>query len=470
MNRVINLLLVMTLLATIASARPQSRTTQKIYEKVDAFLVGVEYKAEMNFMGQTSDIEGRVLGISVKPAGTIIFDGTSLSDNSHFGIMSEGAPRVDRPKSITITDNKGNQYEAEYIGVDRYSSVAFARLSEEDRDKIPSAEFKDIDLKLGQELLLFWMLPENFNPRFQMATTVVTSIIDKPEKFFLTGELNRDFMMSPVVSSSGNMVGFIVPINQSNADYSPYDYGMVFGKPVGIMPYDRIRNLLDKPPEPGKFKRGWMGISLQALDPDVASFWDVEIAGGIIVSDVVPGSPADQAGLEAGDFVYAVDNRPLEITKDVSLAVFQKMVSELGAGGKLHLSGVRPRGEAVDSFTFDLILGEAPIPAGDAARYEEENFDLTIRDLVFSDYNNRNLDQGEINGVMVTKLEQGGWAAVGGIRHGDIIMKINDIEITSVEQGQEVFENLGEDKPPEIVFKTWRRHKTKFVYVKTHWE
>jgi len=64
----------------IAQAAGNSRM---LYDKIDPILVSVEYKAEMTFMGQTEDIEGRVMGLAVEPQGTIIFDGTSLGTGAH---------------------------------------------------------------------------------------------------------------------------------------------------------------------------------------------------------------------------------------------------------------------------------------------------------------------------------------------------------------------------------------------------
>ena len=106
----------------------------------------------------------------------------------------------------------------------------------------------------------------------------------------------------------------------------------------------------------------------------------------------------------------------------------------------MDLLVVRPGDSRVDSLNVTAVLGELPISAGDAPRYEEENFDMTIRDMVFADYNARNLDPEKIKGVIVDKLEAGGWAAVDGMRAGDIILKINDREVESIEDCKPIFE------------------------------
>ena len=456
--------------ATVSADDVTSVQQQPLYDKIERMLVTVEYKAEMTFMGQSDDIEGRVLGLSVKPRGTIIFDGSSLGVGTHFGSDAMGAPRVDKPKSLRITDYRGNTCDAEFIGVDQFSSIAFCRLPDSATANLDVADFSKVDLSLGEAVFIFWLLPKEYKPRFQMAQTVITGIISEPETYYLTGELNADFVMAPVVTPGGDLIGVVTPISRDEDRGGPFDMGNAFGPPVGFMPVDKMERLLAKPPAPGEFKRGWMGISLQALDPEVAEFWNVTVPGGIIVSDVIPMSPAEKAGLTRGDFIVAVDSKPIEVKDDASLTVFQKAISDLGEGGRMNLTVLRPRDTGVDTLALTVALGETPVSANDAPRYDDKNFDLTLRELVFADYNSRDLDQDEIKGMVVDKLESGGWAAVDGVGPGDIIMKINGRDVASVNDCRDVFAGIEKERKREAVFLIWRDNKTQFINVKTHWE
>jgi len=466
MNRITALFLVFLLIPIAASA---DINRQDIYDKIDKLLVTVDYKAEMTFMGQSEDIEGRVLGISTGPDGLVIFDGTTLGSGFNFG-GAMGSPRVEKPKSLKVTDYQGNTYEAEFIGIDQYSSIAFCRLPDSARGSIGQADFKYDQLALGDDVYIFWLLPENYSPRFQMGTTEITGVLSQPEPFFLTGELTSEFVLAPVVSLSGDIIGVITPFGLANGNYSPYDYGTVFGIPMGIMPQDEFRKLLQNPPELDKDNRGWLGISLQALDPEIAEFWGLNVKGGIIVSDVIKNSPAEKAGLKAGDFLVALDGKDLTIAKDANLTVFQKTVSDLGAGTKLELTTIRPTDSGLDTLTLFATLEDVPLSASDAESYEDKNFDMTIRNLVFSDYNNRNIDPDKVKGVMVDKMEAGGWAAVAGVNPGDIITMINDKAVTNVAESKAIFEQMEKDKTKDVVFMIWNRNKTRFVNVKTHWK
>lgn len=473
MNKIRVLLPVLLPLAGLLTASiAYAQTTadrQTLYDKIDRVLVSVEYTAEMTFMGQTDDIEGRVLGLSVEPQGTIIFDGTSLGVGAH-GAELFGGPRVEKPKSLKITDYKGDTYEAEYIGTDQFSSIAFCRLPDSVKTRITPAAFSNVDMSLGDEIYVFWMLPKGYEPRFQMTSTVVTNVLTKPEKFYLTGELVGDFVMAPVITPAGRIVGVITPMSQTGGMGGPFDMGNAFGTPVGFMPVNRFLELLAKPPAPDEFKRGWLGISLQALDPEIASFWNIDVPGGVIVSDIVPNSPAAIAGLQPEDFIVQVDNAPLEIKDDASLTVFQKMIADRGEGADLDMTVLRPGDSVVDTLQITAVLTAMPTQPSDAPSYEDTSFDMTVRDLVFMDYNVRNLKPGEVQGVVVDKAESGGWAAVDGLNPGDIIMKINDREIKSVDDARAALEGIAKNKDRKAVFMIWRFNKTQFVNVKTHWE
>jgi S1-C subfamily serine protease len=442
---------------------------QALFDTIDRVLVTVRYKTQMTFMGESEDIEGRVMGLSVGPDGLIIFDGTTLGSGGHFAADGTGMPRVDKPTALTVTDWAGKTYEAEFIGVDQYSSIAFCRLPDSSKKAIATAVFDKANLELGDKVFVFWMLPDNYQPRFQMSEASITAMLTQPEKYYLLGELPPDFIMAPVVSQSGKLLGVVTPVTSSATEYDAYGGGMT-SNPIGIMPLDQLKKILAAPPTPGDFKQGWMGISLQALDPEIAAFWNITVPGGIIVSDVIPRSPAETAGLKTGDFIVALDDKPLEIKKESALPVFQKMVSGQGPGAKLNLTVLRPLDQNVDTLSLSLVLDKAPVAAGDAPSYEDQNFDVTVRDLVFADYNNRNLDPDKIKGVIVDKLEAGGWADVGGLDPGDIIMKINDRAVFSVKETKEAFTGLAKERGREVVFMVWRNNKTQFVNVKTHWE
>jgi serine protease Do len=451
-----------------ARAKPENLDQRRdIYQRFNRALVSVEFKTEMTILGQSEDLEERVLGISLGKDGLVLFDGSMLRMAP--GLMASGH-RVEKPKVIMIHTFDDREYDAEYIGLDNFSGIAFCRLPEEARGQVETVSFEKENLEVGSGLYFFWMLPENFEPRFQMAQTEVTGILSKPEKYFLLGELISEFNLSPVTTTEGKLVGLVVPVN-APARTSPFGTisGDPFENPMAIMPYDELEKLIDDPPVAGTNEQGWMGIALQALDPKIADFWNVNVDGGIIISEVIRNSPAEKAGVQAGDFLTQINGEPLEITKDANIPVFQRMISDFGAGTSIDLTLYRPLETGVDTIKTVLTLSKPPLPASEAPSYEDKHFEITVRDMVFDDYNRRLLDEGEIKGVVVDKLEQGGWADVAGLFPGDIILKIDGKDVPNAEKAEAVFTKVREEKKKDVVFLIWRNNRTSFLNVKTHW-
>ena len=106
---------------------------------------------------------------------------------------------------------------------------------------------------------------------------------------------------------------------------------------------------------------------------------------------------------------------------------------------------------------------------GEAPDFEDTNFEMKIRNMVFADYSFYNLDQDKFRGVVVKELERGGWASVGGLYPGDIIQSIDGNKVTNIEETQKLLTDIARIKPEEVIFFVWRNNKTLFVNIKTDW-
>ena len=114
-------------------------------------------------------------------------------------------------------------------------------------------------------------------------------------------------------------------------------------------------------------------------------------------------------------------------------------------------------------------LEAAPMAAADADEYECKSLEFNVRNMVFADYMANNLEAETFNGVVVSKLKMGGPANVGGLRIGDIIQRIGDSEISSVEEAELIMTEIETAQPAEVIFFIWRQNQTLFVNVKTNW-
>jgi S1-C subfamily serine protease len=142
----------------------------------------------------------------------------------------------------------------------------------------------------------------------------------------------------------------------------------------------------------------------------------------------------------------------------------------MGPGASVEFSVLRPTSDGVQTLKKVTELQKAPLAATDAPEYESKSLEFKVRNLVFADYLFYNLDEDELSGVAVSELKQGGLSAVGGLQIGDVIQRVGNVPVASVDDVEAAMKDVDEAKPSEVIFFVWRDNKTLFVNVKTDWQ
>ncbi len=469
-----SIVILVLILACGVSARDYDY--DKLLKGAEKYVVEVNIQTEVSFGTQTTDVESRGIGTIVTPDGMVIFDGRPIDSDDPFSTMT-GMQISAEPTKIEIIFFDGKTFEAEFIGIDRFTKLGFAKIIPKDNEKFEYVRFSDRKkFQIGDMLISLMLLPEYVDPPLSVDIGMVTANLEEPEKFTLTVGFNELELVSVLFDSTGAAVGMLGYMTNPNlASMSPNQMMDPFGQMedffplLGVISADKIKKLIDDPPKKGKVTRGWLGIYLQALTPDIAEFWGIQAGGGIIVNEVVNGSPADSAGFKTGDIIVTLNNEEIMVDKEENIPIFQREISEMGANAIVNFGILRRTDGRVDTLALALNLAPAPITPSEAPDFKDDNFELKVRDMVFADYNLYNLDPAKFKGVVVKEVESGGWASVGGISPGDIIQSIGGEDIGSIEDARTIFEKLEEDKPKEVVFFVFRDNKTLFINIKTDW-
>jgi serine protease Do len=243
--------------------------------------------------------------------------------------------------------------------------------------------------------------------------------------------------------------------------------GPVGGYPVLLLA-GKILPLIESPPalEPtGTRTRGWLGVTMQPLGEELAQYWGIEGEGGVIFGAVVEGSPAWQAGLRPGDVMISLDGRPLAIRSNRELPEVRRRVLRAGPGAKLDLVYWRD-GESRHTV---VELGVSPATVQTAERFESEVFGIAARELTYDMRQRFNLSE-EIRGVIVEGVARGGWAAIAGVRPGDLVLRVGERETSDLEALRAALEDAEESKAPEVLLLLQRQFRTFFVPVQTEWK
>jgi serine protease Do len=468
-------LLFIFILLTAGPVSAQRFDFDKIIKRASEYTVSVTVQIEFSLGTQSTETRSRGIGTIVSSDGLILFDGIALDDNSPFSLSSGMRVNVE-PKSIEIAMMDGTKYPARFIGVDQFTKIGFCKIISDKKIDLKYLIFKQRNnFRAGEWLANLLLMPEFVSPSLAGDIGMVSALIKTPEEFVFTVGFNELGMASVLYDSTGAAIGVLgqledpasggMGISQMYQSSSSDEFLPL----LGVIGADRLEKLIKEPPVKGKIKRGWLGVYLQALTDDIADFWGLKPTGGIIINEVAKDSPADSAGIKTGDIIAKINGQAIEVNKEENLLIFQRQIAELGTGARVDFGILRRHDGAIDTINISAVLAPSPLTPSEAPDYKDNIFELTLRDMVFADYNIYNLDRREFKGVVVKELEAGGLAAVGELNSGDIIQAIGGEKITSVQDAEQVMKRIAETKPKEVIFFIWRDNKTTFVNVKTDW-
>jgi serine protease Do len=220
-----------------------------------------------------------------------------------------------------------------------------------------------------------------------------------------------------------------------------------------------------KPPEAGPMRRGWLGIEMQALTPELASHMKLPVEGGVIIGYVYRRSPAERAGLTTGDILIDIEAESLEVSRDDDLGAFSERLLKAGANARLTLGYLR-EGERYETVAT---LAPAPKTRREAETVEVEELDLTVRELTF-DYLARENLEPDTRGVVVQAPPVVVRTNPNRIVRGDLLVKIGEWEISDLASFRQVVATLRRERPEEVILFIERGRESFFFAVKPDWD
>ncbi len=442
---------------------------------IHSYSVIVDMTIEISFGTHTNEQEERLLGTIVTEDGLVIFDGSSLTQEHVFSSFAGFSVKT-TPTGIKITTFDDKTYDAEYVGTDRFSKLGFARIvSPEEVTFTPVRFATGHQFQVGSWVALYMLLPEFVNPPLAADVGMISAMLETPEKFPLTVGYSVLELASVIFDDELTPVGVLgsmmdPSIAQADAGGMTESFGEYDVALLGVITGERLEKLIADPPQRGKEDRAWLGITLQALTKDIADFLEIDAPGGIIVNDVVRSSPAEKAGLKVGDVIYEINAQPIGVNREERLPIFQRRIAQMGPGTSVEFSVFRPGDQKTDTLKLFAVLDKAPLAPSEAPEYENKPLEFTVRDLVLADYIRYNQDEENFRGVVVSRLQRGGRAIVGGLQIGDVVQRVGSLPISSIDDMEAAMKRIEADRPGEAIFFIWRNNKTMFINVKTGWE
>jgi serine protease Do len=227
-----------------------------------------------------------------------------------------------------------------------------------------------------------------------------------------------------LVNVRGELVGINTAIFSTSGGYQ----GIGFAIPTN-MAKSVMNSLINK----GKVIRGWMGVTIQNLTPELAKQFELKEDRGVLVGDVVEGSPAEKAGLKRGDIIIEFAGKRIEEPNQI-----RNMVANTEPGQTVEMKIIRENTKEIMKVT----IGDVPLDMQKPSKGEYDNLlnGVSIQDLTTEVFSKLNLPK-KIKGVVVTDVEEESPAAMLLMR-GDIVQEINRQRITSVSDYENVVSTI----------------------------
>jgi serine protease Do len=217
----------------------------------------------------------------------------------------------------------------------------------------------------------------------------------------------------------------------------------------------------DKPRRPAK---AWLGAQTQVLTSELAEALGQEGKKGVRVTQVIPDSPAEKAGVKVGDIFLKLDGQVIPASTPSDQELFDNLVRQYKVGGDAELEGVR----AGQPLKLTAKLGKQPKPSAELDEYKDEQFEFKARELSLNDRVEARLPD-ELKGVRVNSVENAGWAALGGLSSGDIVLSIDGQTVDSIATLKKLLTRLRETKPRRVAFFIQRGIHTYFLELEPKW-
>jgi serine protease Do len=436
----------------------QARVIREAYDRYTPAMCLVTYTAEITnpASGEATKRDNSALGLIVSPRGLVLAPGHMQLENSE-------------PFNVSVAVGQGDQekkYAAKLLKKPDDVNVCLMQLQAEDGVSFPYVRFTPgVTLQVGDPILLIGILSETMDFARGIVTTRVTAVLDKPRPTYpIEGAIRYGFVSGPVVDCEGRVIGVV------GFDLTPSEGGDLYvrsGQPL-VYQTDLFQKYIDAPPvetsEPAG-EEAWLGIFTQPLNDDFAAYWGLEKRGGLIISSIVPGSPAETAGLKPGDVVTQFDSTPIRAKLDREVLGFTKLVRESRIGKPVDIEVLRDQ----QPIEFKITLVARPKSARDAGEYVDEVLGLTVRELTTDVRLLLNLSE-DVKGVIVRRVKSGSVADLARMRPGIIIMNLGDHPVTTIDEFKAAVEQISTDKPDEVSAFCRAGAATGFFRLEPRWE
>ena len=353
---------------------------------------------------------------------------------------------VENATDITVKLGDGREFKAKVVGRDPKTDVALIKI---EVSSLPVIPFGDSDkLEVGEPVMAIG------NP-FGLNQTVTTGIVSAKGRFIGEGpydnfiqtdaSINRGNSGGPLINTNGEAVG----VNTAILSPTGGSIGIGFAIPIAM-----IKEVLPQLKERGQVTRGWLGVAIQPITPDLGKRFSLKQANGALVSDVMEGSPAEHAGVKPGDVIVEFADKQVKSSTELP-----HIVASTPVGKEVAMKVIRDGAE----LTLQIKVGELKEEQMAAMTSSSPKTKLGIDIQELNPALSRKFGIKGEKGVVITEVEPESPGDAAGLQPGDLILEINRARVTTVNQVRRILEKAKPDEPTLLLVK--RDGGTRYVVI-----
>ena len=343
---------------------------------------------------------------------------------------------IEGADKIAITMHDGEQLEATLVGSDPEADVALLQVDADNLTDIPLADSDK--LSVGDFALAIG------NP-FGLGQTVTSGIISALGRTGLGIEGYEDFIQTDASINMGNSGGALVNLKGELIGINTAILAAGGSGNVGIgfaIPINMVRQIVDQLIEFGEVRRGMLGVIMQNLTPELARAFGLELHQGVVISQVIEDSAAEEAGLKAGDVVVSINGEPVK-----SASAMRNIVGMLRVGEEMSITVIRDNGEK----KLTAVIKDAVDETVEGKKVHAQLAGASIEQMI---------ENGE-SYLVVTEVEKGSPAWDSSLRQGDIILSVNRRPVKTLDD----FRAVVGGKSQQILLNVQRGRTALFILI-----
>jgi len=320
---------------------------------------------------------------------------------------------------VTVRLNSEKTVKAKVVGVDPRTDLAVIKIKV--KETLPKvAKLGDSDrLKIGE-----WVVAAGAS--FGLDNTITAGIVSAKGRAISGNGQYEDFIQTDAAINPGNsggplvnLKGEVIGINTAIVSKSGGYMGIGFAIPVNM-----ARQVMDSLISKGKVTRGWLGVGIQNLSEDLSASFKFDGTEGALVGHVDPKGPAKTAGFRQGDIITQLGKDKIKNVNQL-----RNLVAAIKPGTSVPLSVIR-NGKSI---SIPVEIGELPSQVDEPVTTpsgEDEELGLTLEE--FDEGSARKLKTSRSKGLVVTEVDPQGLAAKADLQPGDVLVSINDTEVSTL--------------------------------------